>query len=197
VRVTPCACAFPQHCDSQQGPQPPTRLALLQAGLDPAAGAGLQEQQGTQGSRQEQGQQEQGQQQEQQGQLQEQQQQQQGQQQRQEQQQPGQPAPSEPEVALRRLEEEHVHKVYDAIASHFSATRWVWRSAALPSWRAADSHLLLPCCHLLTGPCCHLLTGPCCCPSPTVTGGTLLHCNRDLRQAPWLHSNITLDTCHH
>lgn len=35
VRGYPCDCAYPQHCDSQQGELPPTRLAMLQNGVDP------------------------------------------------------------------------------------------------------------------------------------------------------------------
>jgi alkylated DNA repair protein alkB family protein 8 len=79
VRRGPCACAWPEHCDSQLGSIPPTRAALGLAAAARGGGGGGGEREAA--------------------------------------------APAE----RLRLEEDNVLAVYDAIAGHFSATRFsVW-----------------------------------------------------------------------
>ncbi|KAF6253259.1 hypothetical protein COO60DRAFT_433924 [Scenedesmus sp. NREL 46B-D3] len=128
VRGRPCACAYPQHCDSQLALLPPTRIAQLQQQQQ------QQQQQPEQQQRQQSDQQ-----------LHSQQQQQQQQQQqhldRQNQQQPPPPelhsvdaaaaaaaaGSAAVDAAAAAMERLHVQEVYDAIAVHFSATRFaVW-----------------------------------------------------------------------
>jgi hypothetical protein len=95
VRNSPCQCLWPQDCDSQAGSIPVTRKqqALQLGGGSTACSAAA-------GAGQ-----------------------QHAAQQKTEEKKPAESGHAQDDLELRRLEEEHVHRVYNAIGSHFSATR--------------------------------------------------------------------------
>lgn len=101
ARGFPCDCAYPSACDSQQSPVPPTRkMQLLMAAAEgktqrcEQASAPARATPVAGGSAQTGCAGEQ-----------------------------RQEGDKEEDAALRKLEEAHVHRVYNAIAPHFSATR--------------------------------------------------------------------------
>jgi len=90
VRQGPCQCQYPEHCDSQKGEIPPTRMAQTGRGAPRAAGTQLTASAGASTRAPESG-------------------------------------DSLSGTAHQQLEDENVRDVYDAIAGHFSATRFaIW-----------------------------------------------------------------------
>ena len=142
ARGRPCDCSWPEFCDSQRGALPPTRLAALaQQATGPSAAAAqfdaAEDRSGDgcrpTGAHRDQAavtpvhQQEAGPERE------------VHQREAAELEQAREKEPSQREAHLQRLEEQYVHNVYNAIAPHFSSTRFaVWPKVGGGLFRNAD-----------------------------------------------------------